>query len=793
MLIFSLVNLFVVTQTVPWTQKWGTSFHGEIKSVHEYKGELLVSTDREIWTVRKSTGQKKLKYSFGSQAYDLRFAFHGDNIVASAKVPYGKAPVGIVCANLETGKVFWRLQTDSKQSEVAVDGNMLYTSTKDGYLSGINLLNQKTIWTKKLPAPPDESSWIKHLVVSKDHIVFDWDRDTFIWRKNNLETIYREKTYNFDIFPICLDNKLIIYVPDAIQCFDLSKGKVIWNLPSKNFPSYASVKGGFLYVNINGVFSKVSITTGNKIWSTTLSKSENFHRENFFVAEGINHWVGDNGLTEVTDDGVIRQILPLKDCFGLVSQSMDQLIVNNYHTLNSYSLESRHDDTAKEINRLADNVLHLDSLDLDYLRKRGADAVLPMLKAVVKASKNVDSETKRRNNLHKVVDALGPSFAQCDTDQLVSILNKLSLVSDEGMALCTQIFRYCEIERVKLLAKNRLQSGNNQYILNAILDSERQGLDAVCLEYLNSHNLNSKCFELALHASSMYGNPKALEKYNDFNKLQLKAEKISQIHENYRVKIVDKYKIGTRNYELVAFPLLRNRDDLWIHDCQSNEYIFTGVSSAHFPMADPTLRYDKERKITDQAKKSYKKYCASGWKKDLSRLSTLRLDSDHDGASNLVEKVFGTDPNVSDSDEDGIVDSDDAWPMLKDRPLTDNEMILKLAAESVNSRDQAVLMSYPEGVTPFPLSSNGGRGFVDNVSVRGGSHEGAIVSFCKKDSDPLNSGPFEPDWASQYIGFNPAKERASIVVRNDFYGDEVQLRKFNGRWYVTRRRMRWIS
>ena len=85
----------------------------------------------------------------------------------------------------------------------------------------------------------------------------------------------------------------------------------------------------------------------------------------------------------------------------------------------------------------------------------------------------------------------------------------------------------------------------------------------------------------------------------------------------------------------------------------------------------------------------------------------LRVDSDGDGWSDLVEARLGTDPKNPDTDGDGVIDSQDANPQASPRALTDEERVLATAYEAWAKEQKPsyapVVVTLPQGVDRLEL------------------------------------------------------------------------------------------
>ena len=58
------------------------------------------------------------------------------------------------------------------------------------------------------------------------------------------------------------------------------------------------------------------------------------------------------------------------------------------------------------------------------------------------------------------------------------------------------------------------------------------------------------------------------------------------------------------------------------------------------------------------------------------------LDSDKDGLTDLLERAIGTDPDLADTDKDGVLDPDDPSPSCKaDPPDTEAERLRRQLAQ----------------------------------------------------------------------------------------------------------------
>jgi hypothetical protein len=180
------------------------------------------------------------------------------------------------------------------------------------------------------------------------------------------------------------------------------------------------------------------------------------------------------------------------------------------------------------------------------------------------------------------------------------------------------------------------------------------------------------------------------------------------------------------------------------------------------------------------------KFVETEWIKMLPDDAALRKDSDSDGLTDVVEKRYGTHPNLRDTDKDGLLDSVDPCPNAAPRALGDKEKIISACVEArFFAADWGVpTMIAVDGVAPFEM-----YGYPRVMFWRTADYKGELPQMY---NTGVNTLGFEAIKLSA-----DGKSASTLISRysGGLNGDgiEVSLVKVGDEWLVTSMRMRYVS
>lgn len=181
-------------------------------------------------------------------------------------------------------------------------------------------------------------------------------------------------------------------------------------------------------------------------------------------------------------------------------------------------------------------------------------------------------------------------------------------------------------------------------------------------------------------------------------------------------------------------------------------------------------------------------------------------DTDGDGWPDIVEKVFGTDPNNRDTDGDGLKDGEDKNPLAAPRPLSDTEQVLAAAFEAeyrfsgVNSAP--AIIELPKGMEPFEFTGYDAAILCYRAGKAPGDDwphgfpylktmEWVMVGW-HRFSHPGWHAANRVSTGADVVQWNKGRTSAKVELDGEVSGSEYWLRKFGSRWVVVGERMAWI-
>ena len=253
---------------------------------------------------------------------------------------------------------------------------------------------------------------------------------------------------------------------------------------------------------------------------------------------------------------------------------------------------------------------------------------------------------------------------------------------------------------------------------------------------------------------------------------------VSELEE--RMLLSEKQDAKGRTWRLFHSGVLGSYGDLFIVVREATGWgtpLFVGVST--------------QDAWTHEAPKEFRgvpigEFVETEWIKVLPDDPSLRKDSDSDGLTDIVEKRYGTHPNLRDSDKDGLFDAVDPCPNAAPRTLGDKE---KIIAACVEARFFAADWGVPtmisvDGTEPFEM-----YGYPRALFWETDSYNGELPKMYNTGVNMLNLRPIRiaPDGRSATTLIS----RYSGGLNGDGIG--VSLIKIGDEWVVTKMQMEYVS
>lgn len=186
--------------------------------------------------------------------------------------------------------------------------------------------------------------------------------------------------------------------------------------------------------------------------------------------------------------------------------------------------------------------------------------------------------------------------------------------------------------------------------------------------------------------------------------------------------------------------------------------------------------------------------------------SNLRVDTDSDGWTDVLERRIGTNPQQADTDSDSLKDSEDANPWVAPRPLNETEKVLAAAFEAhypdSASQGKPYRVRLPEGVAPLELP---GSGWITKtmISTPGSSLEepvrrvGSTISF-QTPRFGRNGEALPRNKDKAFLIWNADHTQATLEVMTYYgnlgaSGNVIEVKKFGDNWIAIRSDVVWVS
>jgi hypothetical protein len=166
-------------------------------------------------------------------------------------------------------------------------------------------------------------------------------------------------------------------------------------------------------------------------------------------------------------------------------------------------------------------------------------------------------------------------------------------------------------------------------------------------------------------------------------------------------------------------------------------------------------------------------------------LADIDQDTDRDGWTDIEERTLGLDPSRADSDGDGVNDAHDRSPLHAPPPAERQDKEAQILG-------QALFAVFGVVESPWVLLAETGRA----RSFQAWGLAGPVLFGHQAENDPSKGGP-----GGVFVTWTVVlkSETEAVVQISDWEGplaaggQDVVLRRLNGRWVVVSRTTTWIS
>ncbi len=751
--------------------------------------------EKEIWT--NSTPQAKTIVSLVA---------HPRWVIASTG-QFGR-PGSIVAFQREDGKAGWSLPVAQTMTEVVLNSDRVFLSAKPGEVSAFDIANRKAAWTTRLEGDEaavdgraDEQYAV--LATTSDNLkCFDAKSGKLIWTKPLGE--YSSGEWFISSGVVTFESG------GDLSGVDLATGNVLWTQPEKSAFAYAATPEGF--VALDSDVRYMDAKTGEVKWSYPLGNPDEWTNGDSIAIDGNRIKVNRLAVTYIYDfAGKELWRAPEGTYFGSVHWTDGKTVVTGQYQImvlkpGSYpALPADPKERQALASNLAKSLLDLSPEEVKRLISLGDDAFPAVLEEYLRIQALADTGIAPRSSLKAgyplgqiLTDLAGPQHSEIFIDLKKRLsagsaaLNLIDALYAKHVDPKVTIPGFLETLKAQELKESLDADGNLaletvaasnlpqavEYLIAALKNPKvNNEIRNEAYTRLGAHGPDARAAVLAQRRTKVENLPTLEQRMN--------LRSVSDRAANADSRLVAEHRDSLgRSWGLVVNSVLGNRSDLFLVEKVDGVWqnpVFTGLS------LNPPSTWAENAVEAKLDGKTGAELVKSGWEKAIIGRAEILADQDRDGYTDLVEKRLNTDPAKADTDGDGKRDSEDAFPATASRTMTNEERILAVAFEahyrfrSWSKNYSPALLDMGSYRKPFELPGWQGPiiwGNIDNRSLGAGYEYGTAMLRCEVVKNEGDSATVE---LSTYFGGLAGE------------GWKIDLRRFEGEWFVVQQIMQYVS
>ncbi|MGC4042326.1 MAG: PQQ-binding-like beta-propeller repeat protein [Armatimonas sp.] len=819
----SLFSALVASAQIapPLKKAWGEGGNDRIESIAVTRESVYFGTAFCFGAVDRKTGEELFKQPVGENYSGASIAFFEDTLYASV------GQRGLLACDPKTGKVRWSVRGNYYDIEPKIAGGRVFTTLHKGFVSAVGIKEHKPLWTVDVRRPRSKSRDASELsgpsvlgqLDQNRILVGTYDAEIFCLNtatgKQLWKTAFPLLEYCGEITDIAVGSQVLVANRVGVVALEPSSGSILWRFDTEKDPCLHILVGpeGTLFaITDSGTLYGLNAATGEKLWARQLAKARDTKMSSMVLGKRCMLVGVDNSLLAISPTGEMlwTWAYPDRAFRAPLFVSEGDLFITGASTLFRYipgqSVELPTEPEARralarDLAGRLNSMTVEEARTLDSLGDEAFDVLFPI------AQKNPDTNTllslaqvmqpKHTASMLELLkmtkegwqdyifrilagEGFGGPLNQCPARErsdpdlfLPYVLKELEAGprNDRFESALSYISRSSHPKALAFLKSKLADPKAYPQLRRAAYNNlARTGGASFVTDILAARDTNRKIPSLAARMGI-----DALPATPERNRESSGPSVLIAVAKDVRGQI----------WGLVGARILGNFIDLWIvHQEAGNwvEPIFTG------------------QQLGDKGP-------PKNWMARFTENPALRLDTDGDGWTDLVEKRLGTDPNRADTDGDGVKDSEDANPLAVPHSLSETEKVLQAAFEAryridFEPREGAVcLVSLPDGVTP-PEFSSWGWIVIPNKEKRKMPLQALVgkgvisVSFGLPRND-FDGAAYHPRKRDSIL-WNANRTRAKLSMGTyvgPIYGNvyELELQKFGNDWVVIHSEMTIIS
>lgn len=811
----------------PLKMVWKKEIQNQLENVAVTRKHVYFGTFHDYGAMDRETGEILFVQPNGEKHFGAHVAFSGDTLYVSI------GQRGLLACDPKTGDVRWSVPGKPYGIEPLVADGCVFTTLQEGFMSAVGIKEHKPLWTVDLRRPqrktPDDSSRMSGPSVlaqldSNRVLVGTNDAEVFclnaLTGKRLWKTSFKLPAYGVgEISSIVVGPQLLVSNEEGIAALEPDTGRVLWHFTKEEDPFrhlLLGPEGTVFALAGSGTLYGLNATTGELLWSQRLSKAISPDMGPMVLGDSCVLVGIEDSLQAISSKGKALWAWKFLDKFdnspffvsggevviakwrnfyryipGLppgppadpeARRALARELATRLDKLNSEEirlLESLGDEAFEVLFSISQKNLYGDALVALALimQPKHTASILELLKKTDDNKKG--GQGSARASIFRILAGEGfgrpfncPARDRSDPDLFLPyVLREL----EEGErnagfeSALNYISRSSHPDALSFLKKSLRNPKASQVLRQTAYENlARTGGAAFVPDILAMRDTNRRIPSLVsvIGIDSLPDTP-------DKNKESPTSRRMIAVAKDARGHI----------WGLFRTHILGNYDDLWVVHQEAGHWVepvFTGKQ----------LKNEKTPK---------------DWLVRFAENPALRVDTDGDGWTDLVEKRLGTNPKRADTDNDGLKDSEDANPLAASPSLSDTEKVLQAAFEARYHFDSGAslvcLVELPEGATPLEFSSWGWiiipKKENQKVPLQDSIGKGVgSVSFWLPRYD-LNGAAALPR-KKEVILWNADRTRAKLGISTHFgpiHGDsyDIELQKFGSDWVVVRCEMTLIS
>jgi len=663
----------------PFKKAWELSFEKRIFGYGTGKGIILFTTENAYGMIDSNKGKIQWMQTLQKEPNDINIMMIGGIIYVAIE------RTEIIAYDARTFRKLWSMPMEGLADSVVVTDRMFICEHKKGVISAFELSSRKILWHYKARHKKQYgiSYWALNKIIENklillnnlnDVVCLDARTGQLLWQTNLCENRNKKlcEAYN----PVSDGHAVYLSSYNGnVIALDSASGHVMWQFKAYRIDySPVVLADKIILTSMEGMMYVLDNKTGKQVWSYRLSHSlcpsifNPVVKDNkifaagestlfAFNASGDKLWEWESGILSKKTyiEGNYCSEIQLPPNAGPIDIMEDGVLISTSTGITLLKMSKRGDSRSEAFD------------ELEYYRDLPA-----------RFSKMKEEEKRiyagflvakiKKSNEKEYVPIMMSLFPQVKGWNNFSIFEKTITKSSHPLAveyIIKQMANNTATPELRHEAYvNLARTGQDAGIKAVIAARDPQRTIPSLERYMGLDNLGivpGSCGDLnAGREAYLFCYPKLLKTYKDMKGVL---------------------------WGLIRSPIIGSKDDLWIARHKKKKWMDPFFTGADYDQPGALERFTQF--ISD---------------------AQIRVDTDHDGWTDLVEQRIGTNPRNPDTDGDGIIDSRDKNPLAAPHQPGQLEQSIAAAFEArfkfIGWGEKApCLVNLPPGMEPFELTS----------------------------------------------------------------------------------------